>query len=184
MSTVAPLARSDGAKLSYTRSTNASSCPDEASLREAVAQRVGRDPFDGEDAFVDVQVERVADELVGTVEVREGGVVAARPRADDAGAIGHGRRRAVEHRQEPIGEHRQEGRLCLHDVRLRIRRTHHVAGDDDDRDDRAIHADLDVGRCEGAEDLEDGVRPGRAAGHSIDPAGVGLMVAPTVLPTA
>lgn len=75
MSTLAASAHSEGAKLTYTRSANASACPDEAALREAVAQKVGRDPFDGEDAYVDVHIERSAGELVGSVEVREGSVV-------------------------------------------------------------------------------------------------------------
>ncbi|MDF2694506.1 MAG: hypothetical protein K0S65_2889 [Labilithrix sp.] len=75
MSTVATGAHADGAKLTYTRGSGAEACPDEPALREAVAQKVGRDPFDGEDVFVDVHIERHTDELTGEVEVREGGVV-------------------------------------------------------------------------------------------------------------
>lgn len=72
------IARADGAKLTYTRGPGAEACPDEGALRDAIAQKVGRDPFDGEDVFVDVHVERRADDLAADVEVREGNVVHGR----------------------------------------------------------------------------------------------------------
>ena len=71
-------ARADGAKLTYTRGRGAEACPDEGALREAVAQKVGRDPFDGEDVHVEVHVERRADDLAADVEVREGSVARGR----------------------------------------------------------------------------------------------------------
>lgn len=71
-------ARAGGATLTYTRGPGAEACPDEGALREAVAQRVGRDPFDGEDVLVDVHVERRADDLAADVEVRERNVVRGR----------------------------------------------------------------------------------------------------------
>ncbi len=71
-------AHADGAKLTYTRGRGAEACPDEGALREAVAQKVGRDPFDGEDVHVEVHVERRADDLAADVEVREGSVARGR----------------------------------------------------------------------------------------------------------
>jgi hypothetical protein len=78
VSTVAASARSEGARLAYTRGAGAGACPDEAALREAIAQKVGRDPFDGEDALVDVHIEKRADALAADVEVSEGGIVRGR----------------------------------------------------------------------------------------------------------
>jgi hypothetical protein len=74
-------ASADGARLVYERADGAESCPDERALRELVAQKVGRDPFDGDDAVVTALVRRSGGEIVADVQI------------DDERAGVHGKRR-------------------------------------------------------------------------------------------
>ncbi|MEO6420140.1 MAG: hypothetical protein ABIP39_12060, partial [Polyangiaceae bacterium] len=58
------------ARMHYTRGSSAESCPDEASMRRAVASQLGYDPFDDQaSTSVEASIVRKDDRLLGRVEV-------------------------------------------------------------------------------------------------------------------
>ncbi len=58
------------ARMHYTRGTGAESCPDEASMRRAVASQLGYDPFDEHaSTSVEASIVRKDDRLLGRVDV-------------------------------------------------------------------------------------------------------------------
>ncbi|MBI2389450.1 MAG: hypothetical protein HYV09_07620 [Deltaproteobacteria bacterium] len=70
----APFAIADAppAKLAYDRGPGTEACPDEPAMRQAVAARLGHDPFvDQADRTVDVRFVRVGSTLRGTIEIRD-----------------------------------------------------------------------------------------------------------------
>jgi hypothetical protein len=60
----------EAARFAYTRGPGAESCPDESALRQAVAARLGTDPFQDDPRAVRVAVEKTPRGFSATIEIR------------------------------------------------------------------------------------------------------------------
>ncbi len=74
-------------RLSYSLGAGAERCPTEEALREAVAARLGRDPFGEDGDAIAVHVEREGKELVAVIEMGGGGRRRLASRATDCAEL-------------------------------------------------------------------------------------------------
>jgi hypothetical protein len=68
---VATARAQEPARLHYTRGPGAESCPDESALRQAVAARLGKDPFDDDPRVVRIAVEKTRRGFSATIQIRD-----------------------------------------------------------------------------------------------------------------